>query len=117
MSTYWSLYVVPDNWTHKDCMMMGYMMACTHMMRDDEFKEFHNEKRKKEDSLYNELLTQPAIHDYTSDDGGDPDHKSIMKSVRIFGRLYRFDDKVYEMVPQLKEFVEKYKGKRYICMN
>ena len=117
MSTYWSMYVVPDQWKLRDCTAVSYMFHTEVMMSKEEFEIFHEFKRLNWDRLYTELLTQPSIHDYTSDDGGDPDYKEIMGRLSTTGRLYRFPDRVYELIPRLKKFVEEHEGKRYICSN
>lgn len=117
MSTYWSLYVVPDSWKLKDCMAVGYMYDIHLMMSNKEFKRFMNFDRKVSTKLYDELVQQPAIHNYTSDDGGDPDYEKIMEELPVRGRLYSFSDRSYELVPNLKEFAKEHEGKRYICLN
>jgi hypothetical protein len=117
MSTRWSMYVVPDEWTLKDCIVIGYMHRCMFMLNDNEFKSYMNKERKSWCKLYDEIVKQPAIHDYTSDDGGDPDHNKIMKVVPPVGRLYDFPKSAYKMIPELKAFAEEHKGKRYMCLN
>jgi len=116
MSSYWSLYIVPDEWTLRDCLTVAYSYHIQALMSDDEFKQFHEFNNLVWTRRYDELVKQPSIYDYTSTNG-DPDFDEIMERFPISGRLYEFDKRVYELIPRLKEFVEKYKGKRYICMN
>jgi hypothetical protein len=114
MSTSWSLYLVPDHWTLKDCMTIGYMTYCKLMARDDEFNAIPNCGSHEWDKLYLELLNQSSIYGYASDDCGEPE---IMEYLPIIGRLYDFPKRAYELVPKLKRFAKKYEGKRYMCLN
>lgn len=111
------MYVVPDHWQLKDCMVVAYLTKCKFMLSNEEFKNHHEYDQKNWERLYDELIKQPCIYNYTSDDGGDPEHKSIMKNIPLTGRLYYFSKKAYRMVPELDDFARKYTGKRYICMN
>jgi hypothetical protein len=117
MSTYWSMYIVPEKWTLKDCIVIGYMHYSMFMLSDKEFKSFMVKRQKSWDKLYDEIVKQPALHDYTSDDGGDPDHDEIMNVIPPVGRLYDFPESAYKMIPKLKAFAEEHKGKRYMCLN
>lgn len=116
MSSYWSMYIVPDAWTLRDCMCIGYMYESFFMLNKEELKTFMDYKGENWDRLYNEILKQPCIYEYTSD-SGDPDHKKIMNIIPVIGRLYRFREEAYELVKELKDFQEQYEGKRYMCLN
>jgi hypothetical protein len=111
------MYLVPDQWTLKDCTAIGYMYESQFMMGDDEFKEFMDHEKKKWTELYDEIIKRPRLNHYTSDDGCDPDHEKIMNLIAPVGRLYPFPDDAYTLVKGLKEFEEKYRGKRYMCLN
>jgi hypothetical protein len=117
MSTYWSMYVVPDTWKLVDCMATGYMMRTLFMMSRDERKEAMDHKKENDTRLYDELIKQPCLYEYTSDDGGDPDHARIMQLIPITGVLYEFPDEAYTLIKGLREFTAAHQGKRYICMN
>ena len=116
MSSYWSLYIVPDHWTLKDCMVTSYMTRTEFMMSDEEIKEYFPFKQKEWIRLYDELCEQSCLCDYTSDDG-DPDHERIMELLPPFGRLYRFSEELHKLMPELEKFLNENEGKRYICMN
>lgn len=117
MSSYWSLYVVPDYWTLRDCMATSYMYRTEFMMSEEELKEYLPFKQKEWIRLYDELVEQPCIYEYTTDDGGDPDHERIQELMPLVGRLYRFPEELYHLIPELRKFVEEHHGKRYIISN
>jgi len=116
MSSYWSMYIVPERWTLKDCIVIGYMYESMFMLNDEEFKLYMDKERKMWSEFYDEIVRQPALHNYTSD-SGDPDHDKIMEVVPLTGRLYDFPECAYKMIPRLKAFAEEHKGKRYMCLN
>ena len=118
MSSRWSMYIVPDNWTLQDCMCVGYLLDPEFMMRTDEFSSFTKYEQENWDRLYDEIIKQPSIYCYTSDGcGSNPDHEKIMDAIPVTGRLYNFPEEAYTLVPELKGFIEQYSGKRYMCLN
>lgn len=119
MSTRWSMYVVPDHWTLMDCIVVGYMHRCMFMLRKDEFETYMKKERKNWTKLYDEIIDQPAIHNYTSDDG-DPDFDKIMNCIPVVGRLFKdhsFAEEAYKLVTELEAFEKEHDGKRYMCLN
>lgn len=117
MSSYWSMYVVPDDWRLRDCMLVAYSYHIQALMSNDEFKQHMEFERAARTLRYDELVQQPCLYEFAADDGGDPDLEKIMEILPLSGRLYRFDDRLYEMIFELKKFAKDHEGKRYICMN
>jgi len=117
MSSVYSMYIVPEEWKLQDCMCVAYMRRCEFMMSKEEFIEYHNQYKKKNwERLFDELERQPCLCEYACTDG-DPDFPEIMKHVPLTGKLCRFSEKAFELIPRLESFMEEHKGKRYICMN
>jgi hypothetical protein len=116
MSTTWSLYVVPDHWTLRDCMTIGYMTRCSLMVSENEFSELMAYERECWTKLYDEIVNQPCIYGFTSDDG-DPDCEKKLDAIGLIGRLYPVEDEAYKLIPKLKAFEKKYYGKRFVCLN
>jgi hypothetical protein len=117
VSTTWSLYVVPDHWTLRDCMTIGYMTRCSLMVSDDELADLMKSERESWTKLYDELLNQPHIYGFTSDDCGNSECEKILDAVGLIGRLYPFGKETYELFPQLQQFVGEHYGKRFMCLN
>jgi hypothetical protein len=117
MSTTWSLYVVPDHWTLRDCMTMGYMTRCSLMVNDDELDELIKSEQRSQTSLYNEIIDQPHIYGFASDDCGSQESEKILDIIGLFGRLYPVEKEAYKLIPKLKAFEKKYYGKRFMCLN
>lgn len=116
MSTTWSLYIVPDHWTLRDCMTIGYMTRCSLMVSDDELAELMKSERESWTKLYDEIINQPCIYGFTSDDG-DPDCEKKLNAIGLIGRLYPFNKDVYGLLPKLERFVGEHYGKRFMCLN
>lgn len=116
VSTTWSLYVVPDHWTLRDCMTIGYMTQSSLMVNEKELEEQIQHERECWTKLYDEITNQPCIYGFTSDDG-DPDCEKKLNALGLFGRLYPLDEEVYKLIPKLKAFEKKHYGKRFMCLN
>jgi hypothetical protein len=113
------MYIVPDNWTLLDCVCIGYSYSTQFMMRDDEFTAFMKYNDENGTRLYDEIVKQPCIYNYTSDDGGDPDFEKIMDVIPVTGRLFDhgFPEEAYTLVKGLEDFAKEHQGKRYMCLN
>lgn len=118
MSSYWSMYVVPDAWTLRDCMCIGYMVQTEFMLSKEEHTIFREHEQANFCRLYDELIKQPVLYHFTSD-SGNPDHNTIMDLLYPTGILFDtgFQDELYSLIKGLKKFATEHHGKRYICLN
>lgn len=117
MSSTWSLYVVPDHWTLRDCMAIGYMTQSSLMVNEKELEEQIQHERECRTELYDEIVNQPCIYGFASDDCCTTGCDEILDVIGLFGRLYLFPNEAYKLVPKLKAFSKKHYGKRFMCLN